>query len=145
MLDNKGSFYIIDGILAILLLLVALLIVNSVFVYPNQEYSYETNDIRNAQDIMELLSGKIDFNDRTFIGDISDILKDGENSKESIDKVSKISKNKLDSYNLKNYKFCENNILKGEVLASSGNYNNAQNVSVAIRTYGDYSYSLYLW
>ncbi|WP_296857001.1 hypothetical protein [uncultured Methanobrevibacter sp.] len=145
MLDNKGSFYIIDGILAILLLLVALLIVNSVFVYPNQEYSYETNDIRNAQDIMELLSGKIDFNDRTFIGDISEILKDGENSKESIDKVSKISKNKLDSYNLKNYKFCENNILKGEVLASSGNYNNAQNVSVAIRTYGDYSYSLYLW
>ena len=94
---------------------------------------------------MELLSGKIDFNDRTFIGDISEILKDGENSKESIDKVSKISKNKLDSYNLKNYKFCENNILKGEVLASSGNYNNAQNVSVAIRTYGDYSYSLYLW
>ena len=71
MLDNKGSFYIIDGILAILLLLVALLIVNSVFVYPNQEYSYETNDIRNAQDIMELLSGKIDFNDRNFIGDIS--------------------------------------------------------------------------
>ena len=145
MLDNKGSFYIIDGILAILLLLVALLIVNSVFVYPNQEYSYETNDIRNAQDIMELLSGKIDFNDRTFIGDISEILKDGENSKESVVKVSKISKNKLDSYNLKNYKFCENNILKGEVLASSGNYNNAQNVSVAIRTYGDYSYSLYLW
>ena len=78
-------------------------------------------------------------------GDISEILKDGENSKESVAKVSKISKNKLDSYNLKNYKFCENNILKCEVLASSGNYNNAQNVSVAIRTYGDYSYSLYLW
>ena len=60
MLDNKGSFYIIDGILAILLLLVALLIVNSVIVHPNQEYSYETNNIKNAQDIMELLSGKID-------------------------------------------------------------------------------------
>ena len=145
MLDNKGSFYIIDGILAILLLLVALLIVNSVIVHPNQEYSYETNDIKNAQDIMELLRGKIDFNDRTFIGDISEILKKGENSKESIGKVSKISKNKLDSYNLKNYKFCENNILKGEVLSSSGDYNNTQNVSVAIRTYVDYSYSLYLW
>ena len=94
---------------------------------------------------MELLSGKIDFIDNTFTGKISGILKDGKNSKESVRKVSRISKNKLDSYNLKNYRFSENNVLKGEVLASKGDYKKANSVDVATRTYGDYSYTLSVW
>ena len=145
MLDNKGSFYIIDAILAVILLLMVFLIVNSAISMPTYEYSYESKDIRAAQDVMELLSGKIDFNDHTFIGKISEILKDGKNSKESIGKVSEISKSKLNSYNLKNYRFCENNVLDGKVLASRGNYDKADNVDVATRTYGDYSYTLSVW
>ena len=94
---------------------------------------------------MELLSGKVDFGDRTFLEEISSILEDGENSKESIGEVSEISKRKLDSYDLKNYRFTENNVLDGEVLASSGDYKKADNVDVASRTYGDYSYSLSIW
>ena len=145
MLDSKGSFFIIDAILAIVLILIVFFIVNSAISIPTPEYSYQTKDNRDVQDIMELLSGKVDFTDQTFLGEISNILKENKNSKQSIREVSKISKDKLDSSNLDNYQFSENNVLKGEVLASSGNYNNAQNVSVAIRTYGDYSYSLYLW
>ena len=145
MLDDKGSFYIFDAILAIFLLLTVFLIVNSTISLPITDYSYESKDIRTAQDVMELLSGKIDFNDKTFIEKISTILEDGENSKESVDEVSEISKDKLDSYNLKNYRFTENNVLDGEVLASSGDYKNADNVNVASRTYGDYSYTLSIW
>jgi hypothetical protein len=51
----------------------------------------------------------------------------------------------LDSYNIKNYRFTENDVLDGEVLASSGDYKKADNVDVASRTYGDYSYSLSIW
>jgi hypothetical protein len=145
MLDNRGSFYIFDAILAVFLLLIVFLVVNTAISMPTADYSYETKDIRTAQDVMELLSGKIDFSDKTFIEKISFILKENENSKESIREVSEISKTKLDSYNLKNYCLKENNILKGEVLASSGDYKKAKNVDVATRTYGDYSYSLYLW
>lgn len=145
MLDNKGSFYIIDGILAVVLLLIVFLVVNAAISIPTHDYSYESKDIRTAQDIMELLSGKIDFTDNTFTGKISGILKDGKNSKESVRKVSRISKNKLDSYNLKNYRFSENNVLKGEVLASKGDYKKANSVDVATRTYGDYSYTLSVW
>ena len=94
---------------------------------------------------MELLSGKVDFTDQTFLGEISNILKENKNSKQSIREVSKISKDKLDSYNLDNYQFSENNVLKGEVLASSGDYKKAQNVSVATRNYGDYSFTLSVW
>lgn len=145
MLDSKGSFFIIDAILAIVLILIVFFIVNSAISIPTPEYSYQTKDNRDVQDIMELLSGKVDFTDQTFLGEISNILKENKNSKQSIREVSKISKDKLDSYNLDNYQFSENNVLKGEVLASSGDYNKAQNVSVATRNYGDYSFTLSVW
>ena len=145
MSDNRGSFYIFDAILAVFLILLAFLVVNSVISIPTEDYSYESKEIRTAQDVMELLSGKVDFDDRTFLEEISAILEDGENSKESIGEVSEISKRKLDSYNIKNYRFTENDVLDGEVLASSGDYKKADNVDVASRTYGDYSYSLSIW
>lgn len=145
MLDNKGSFYIMDAILAIILLLIVFLIVNATISMASYDYSYESRDIRTAQDVMELLSGKIDFDDETFLGEISNILEESENSKESISQVGEISKDKLDSYNLKNYQLCENNVLKGKVLASSGDYKKADSVDVATRTYGEYSYTLSVW
>lgn len=145
MLDDKGYFYIIDAILAVMLLLMVFLVVNAVISIPSPDYSYEAHDIRTAQDIMEILSGKVNFTDRTFLAKISQILENGENSKESIREASKICKNKLDSYGMKNYKFCENNVLDGKVLASSGDYSKASDVCVATRNYGVYSYSLSTW
>lgn len=134
-----------DAILAIFLLLIVFLVINTATTLPTSDYSYESKEIRTAQDTMELLSGKIDFNDNTFLAEISNILKEGKNSKESIRQVSEISKDKLNSYKLKNYMLTENNILKGKVLASKGDYNKANDVDVATRTYGDYSYTLYIW
>ena len=145
MLDEKGNFYIIDAVLAVILLLIVFLALNTAISIPSPDYSYQTKDIRTAQDIMEILSGKVNVTDRTFIGDISGVLSENKNSKEAIREVSKMCKNKLDSYNLENYRFCENNVLDGEVLASSGDYSKARDVSVASRSYGDYYYTLYVW
>lgn len=145
MLDNKGSFYIIDAILAIVLLLIVFLAINSAITMPTHEYSYEAKEIQTAQDIMELLGGKIDFTDQTFLEEISNVLNGNKNSKQAIREASELSKSKLDSYNLGNYKFCENNILDGEVLASNGDSSKANTLTVATRTYGDYSYTLYVW
>ena len=145
MLDEKGYFYIIDAILAVMLLLMVFLIVNAAISIPSPDYSYDSKDIRTAQDTMEMLSGKVNFTDQTFLGEISEILKSNENSKESIREVSRLCKDKLGSYNIKNYKFSENNVLNGRVLASSGDYSKASDVSVATRNYGDYSYSLLTW
>lgn len=145
MLDNKGSFYIIDGVLAVILLLMVFLVINTAITIPTHDYSYETHDIRMAQDIMEVLSGKIDFADESFLGEISNILIENKNSKESVSQVCELSQNKLDSYNLKNFKFTENNLLDGKVLASNGDFKKARDVSVATRNYGDYSYTLFVW
>ncbi len=145
MLDEKGYFYIIDAILAVTLLLIAFLVVNAAMSIPSPDYSYESKDIRVAQDAMEMLGGKVNFTDQTFLGEISEILKGNENSKESIREVSNLCRDKLDSLNIKYYRFSENNILKGKVLASSGDYSEAGEVSVATRNYGDYSYTLSTW
>ena len=145
MLDNKGTLYILDAIFAIIMVLSAFLIVNSTLTLETPEYFYESHDIITAQDIMELLGGKIDFGDESFLSVISHKLEKGENSKESIRQVSTISKDKLKSYGLNHYQFSEENVLDGEVLANSGDLHNAQNVSVASRDYGEYSYSLKVW
>ncbi len=145
MLDNKGSFYIIDAILAVILLLIVFLAINATITMPTHDYSYETRDIKTAQDIMELLSGKVDFEDESFISEISAILSEGENSKESIREVSRISKSKLDSYDLENYRLVETNVLNNVVLTSKGDWDNAENISVATRTYGEYSFTLSTW
>lgn len=145
MLDEKGNFYIIDAVLAVIILLIVFLAVNTAISIPSPDYSYQTKDIKTAQDIMEILSGKVNGTDRTFIGDISGVLSEKEDSKEAIREVSKMCVDKLDSYDLENYRFCENNVLDGQVLASSGDYSKASDVSVASRAYGDYYYTLYLW
>ena len=145
MKDNKGSLYIIEAILAITILLMALFVVNTIMSVPSPDYSYESHDLVSAQDTMEILSGKINLDDKTFLEEISDILKENRNSKKSVSEVSDICQSKLDSFNLTNYKFCENNVLKGKVLAYRGNDNNANEISVATRTYGDYSYTLSVW
>lgn len=145
MKDEKGYLYIFDAILVITLILIAVLMVNTVISMNSPNYSETVKDFKTAQDIMEVLSGKVNTSDRTFFGDISAILIDGENSKESIRNVSVISKNKFDSFKLDNYRFVEGNVLNGKVLAGKGDYNHAYNVSVASRSYGDYFYTLSVW
>ena len=145
MLDEKGNFFIIDAVLAVILLLAVFIVFNSAISIPDSSYSNEIKESKNAQDIMEILSGKAYYSDGTFISDISEILKENKNSKESIREVSGLCKDKFESLKIKNYRFSETNVLKDKVLASSGDYSNAKDVSSATRSYGDYYFTLSTW
>lgn len=145
MLDEKGNFFIIDAVLAVILLLAVFIVFNSAISIPDSSYSNEIKESKNAQDIMEILSGKVYYSDRTFISDISEILKENKNSKESIREVSGLCEDKFESLKIKNYRFSETNVLKDKVLASSGDYSNAKDVSSATRSYGDYYFTLSTW
>ena len=145
MLDEKGNFFIIDAVLAVILLLAVFIVFNSAISIPDSSYSNEIKESKNAQDIMEILSGKVYYSDGTFIGDISEILKENKNSKESIREVSGLCEDKFESLKIKNYRFSETNVLKDKVLASSGDYSNAKDVSSATRSYGDYYFTLSTW
>ena len=145
MLDEKGNFFIIDAVLAVILLLVVFIVFNSAISIPDSCYSNEIKESKNAQDIMEILSGKVYYSDNSFIADISEILKENKNSKESIREVSGLCEDKFESLKIKNYRFSETNVLKDKVLASSGDYSNAKDVSSATRSYGDYYFTLSTW
>ena len=145
MLDEKGNFFIIEAILAIILLLIVILAFNSLILFQNSDYSSDIKNSMSAQEIMEVLDGKINFKDQSFLGDISAILKEKKNSKESIQEVSQLCDEKFETFKLQNYRFSENNLLDGEMLAGDGDYSKAKDISVASRDYGDYSYTLSVW
>ena len=145
MLDEKGNFFIIEAILAIILLLIVILAFNSLILFQNSDYSSDIKNSMSAQEIMEVLDGKINFTDQSFLGDISAILKEKKNSKESIQEVSQWCDEKFETFKLQNYRFSENNLLDGEMLAGDGDYSKAKDISVASWDYGDYSYTLSVW
>lgn len=145
MLDNKGNLIIIDAIVIISLLFIVLMTVNMIISIPEPVYSDTVRNSQDAQDLMQTLSSKVNFTDDSFLAEISNILIENDNSKESIRVVSDICKNKFQSLNIKNYKFSEINILNNKILAYSGDYSSADNVAVASRAYGDYYYTLSVW
>ena len=72
--DNKWSLYFSDAIIAISILFVVMLMLNMLISVPNPTYSDISHNSKDAQDIMEILSGKVDFEDETFLSVISGIL-----------------------------------------------------------------------
>jgi hypothetical protein len=143
--DNKGSLYLADAIIAISILFVAMLMLNMLISLPNSNYSDTSHNSKNAQDIMEILSGKVNFEDETFLSVISSILKENKNSKKSISEVSQICDDRFGEFKLTNYMFIETNQLDSTILSSSGDSSKAGNCSVATRNHDGYSYTLYIW
>ena len=122
-----------------------MLMLNSLISLPNPTYSEFSHDSKNAQDIMEFLSGKVDFDDKTFLNEITSILKENKNSKKAQREVAQICEEKFTKLGLINYRFLESNKLNSRVLASSGDFTKAENLSVATRNLDGYSYTLYVW
>ncbi len=143
--DQSGNLYIADAIIALSILFIAMLMMNSLISLPDSTYSDTSHNSQVSQDIMEILSGKVDFHDGTFLGEISEILRQNRNSEKSVREVSAICEDKFANFKLTNYSFVESNQLDGQVLAGSGDFTRAKNVSSASRNFGEYSYTLYLW
>lgn len=145
MIDSKGNLYFADAVIAISILFIAMLMLNMIISIPNPNYSDISHNSKDAQDIMEILSGKVDFKDKTFLSIISNILKENKNSKKSINDVSQICDDKFAEFKLTNYRFVETNQLHSTVLSGSGDFSKADKCSVATRNFDGYSYTLYIW
>ncbi|MBQ9026890.1 MAG: hypothetical protein IJ104_11090 [Methanobrevibacter sp.] len=145
MKDETGSLYIADALIALSILFIALIMLNSLLSLPNPDYSDISNNPTDAQDVMEILAGKVDFNDHSFLSEITGILKDNRNSKKSIREVSQICDEKFSELKLTNYRFVESNELDSKILSDSGDFSKADSISVATRNLDGYSYTLYLW
>lgn len=145
--DNKGFISLTDALLSIFILLMVLIAFNMITDIEIPSLSEKNNDLKTGQDIMEVMSSKIDGRDHTVLERITYILSENNNSIASKREVKEI----LDDFFMVyledryHYSFVETNQLNGEVLSSNGDYESANNIDVAMRKYGNYSYSLYLF
>ena len=145
--DNKGFVSLADAMLSIFILLMVLMAFNMMIDIEIPSLSEESNDFKTSQDIMEIMSSKVDGRDYTVLERITYILSENNNSIASKREVKAI----LDEFFMVyfddryHYSFVETNQLNGEVLSSNGDYSSSERVNVAIRNYGNYSYKLYVF
>ena len=145
--DNKGFVSLADAMLSIFILLMVLMAFNMMIDIEVPSLSEESNDFKTSQDIMEIMSSKVDGRDYTVLERITYILSENNNSITSKREVKAI----LDEFFMVyfddryHYSFVETNQLNGEILSSNGDYSSSGRVNVAIRNYGNYSYKLYVF
>lgn len=145
-MNNKGYFEIFDGLMAVILLFTVFLIFNLGLNVPNDSVSTVSHDFRESQDFMEQLSSKVNITDTSFLEDISEVLREGHNSKNSMRMVSSMCEKKFKTLGLEgSYYFTETNHLNGDKIIASGNIDSATNITTASRHCGDYCYVLYVW
>ncbi len=145
--DNKGFVSLADALLSIFILFMVFIAFNMMIDIDLPSLSEENNDFKTSQDIMEIMSSKIDGRDFTLIERISFILSSNNNSIASKREVKSLLDDFFSAYldNGYHYAFVETKNLNGEVLSSNGDYESSDRVNVAIRNYGNYSYKLYLF
>ena len=145
--DNKGFISLADAMLSIFILLMVLIAFNMMIDIDVPSLSEENRDFKTSQDIMEIMSSKVDGRDYTLIERISYVLSSNNNSLASKREVKSLLDDFFSAYldNNHYYAFVESNNLNGEVLSSNGDYESSDRVNVAIRNYGNYSYKLYLF
>ena len=145
--DNKGFVSLADAMLSIFLLLIVLIAFNMMIDIGVPSLSEESNDFKTSQDIMEVMSSKVDGRDYAVLERITYILSENNNSIASKREVKAI----LDDFFMLylddryHYSFVETDQLNGDVLSSNGDYSSSERVNVAIRNYGNYSYKLYIF
>lgn len=145
--DNKGFVSLADAMLSIFILLMVLMAFNMLSDIEIPSLSEENNDFKTSQDIMEIMSSKVDGRDYTVLERITYILSENNNSIASRREVKAI----LDEFFMVyfddryHYSFVETNQLNGDILSSNGDYSSSERVNVAIRNYGNYSYKLYVF
>ena len=146
-IDNKGFVSLADAMLSIFILLMVLVAFNMVVDIEIPSLSEESNDFKSSQDIMEIMSSKVDGRDYAVLERITYILSENNNSIASKREVKAI----LDEFFMVyfddryHYSFVETNQLNGDILSSNGDYSSSDRVNVAIRNYGNYSYKLYVF
>ena len=150
--DKKGFLSLVDVILSIFLIMIVLVSFNMILDMETPSLSEESHQLKTSQDIMEIMSSKIDGRDYSILEKVSYILSSNNNSISSRRDVKNLLDEFFasyfnDDYNYKNYhySFIETNQLNGEVLSSNGDFEDSGDVSLAIRNYGNYSYKLYIF
>ena len=145
LMDNRGFIFTFDAILALIPVFIVLMAVSSVgqgdLILPSQQIRLA----HQGQDSMDQMA-QYRNSDGIVLEEIVMVLKANHNSAAGIDAAGKIAGEFLDK-NLPgmSYKLIELNQLNGTTITSHGDMADAKNVAVGSRSYGNYSFQLYVW
>ncbi len=143
--DERGFLSLFDSLLALFLVFVVFIAFNMVMEIEVPSLSEENKDFKTSQDLMEILSSKATDRDYSTLEIISFTLDYNNNSLASQREVTGILDEFFSIYlSSGSYSFAETSQLGGKVLSSRGNVMDGDEVTVAIRHYGNYSYKLYV-
>lgn len=143
--DERGFLSLFDSLLALFLVFVVFIAFNMVMEIEVPSLSEENKDFKTSQDLMEILSSKATDRDYSTLEIISYTLDYNNNSLASQREVTGILDEFFSIYlSSGSYSFAETSQLGGKVLSSRGNVMDGDDVTVAIRHYGNYSYKLYV-
>ena len=143
--DERGFLSLFDSLLALFLVFVVFIAFNMVMEIEVPSLSEENKDFKTSQDLMEILSSKATDRDYSTLEIISYTLDYNNNSLALQREVTGILDEFFSIYlSSGSYSFAETSQLGGKVLSSRGNVMDGDEVTVAIRHYGNYSYKLYV-
>ena len=135
--DERGFLSLFDSLLAVFLLFMVFIAFNMAMEIEVPSLSEENSDFKTSQDLMEILSSKATDRDHSTLEIISYTLDYNNNSLSSQREVTRILDEFFSIYFTRSQ-------LGGKVLSSRGNVMDGDEVTVAIRHHGNYSYKLYV-
>lgn len=144
-MDNKGFIFTLDAVLALIPVFIVLMAVSGVdqgsLILPSQQIRLA----HQAQDTLDAMS-QYHTSESTLIEEMVMVLEANNNDVAGVDAAGELASAYLDN-NLQglNYKLIELNQLDGATIISKGEINNAPNVAVGSKNYGDYCFKLYVW
>ncbi|MDD1775242.1 MAG: hypothetical protein LUQ24_06910 [Methanobacterium sp.] len=139
-MDNKGFIFTLDAVLALIPVFIVIMALSSsndgALIQPSQQMRLS----HQAQDTLDAMA-QYQISDLTLIGEISKELNEGDRNG-----ARDLAREFLDE-NLPGakYKLIELNQLNGASIISTGDMDDAQNVAVGTKSYGNHSFKLYLW
>lgn len=145
-MDEKGFIFTFDAALALIPIFILLLAVNTI---DSGNFALSSEQMRlshQAQDCMDLMAQYQGSSGVTVINEIVSNLAANDNNDIGVKAAAEVAGGFLDK-NLpgKHYKLVELKQLNGATIASNGQIEDAKNVAVASRSYGNYNFLLYVW
>jgi len=144
-MDKKGFIFTFDAILALIPVFIVLMAVSNVnqgdLILPSQQVRLNNQ----AQDTIDLMAQYGD-SDLTLLEEISLVLKETHNTAAGVEAAGEIAGPFLEK-NLPGagYQLVELNQLNETILISKGKMKNAPHIAVGSRSYGNYTFKLYVW
>lgn len=146
-MDDKGFIVTLDALLSLIVVFILLATVTNISADKSSTSMQDLTMAKNVHDTMELMANYKDIStNKTVIELMVEELEKSSNQNSGVDNAGQIAGyflNKTLTGN--NYNLIEINKLNGTTIASNADVNQASNVSVASKSFGEYTFKLYIW